>query len=33
MDKETIEKINELSGRIIALTKKIDYLINLSEGE
>lgn len=32
MDREIIERINELCGRIIVLSKKIDTLIALVEG-
>lgn len=32
MDKEIMERINELSGRIIVLSKKIEALITLIEG-
>jgi|GEM_PF-2231561 hypothetical protein len=33
MEKEIMEKINELSARIIALTKKIDALAALMQGD
>lgn len=32
MDKEIMERINELSARIIVLSKKIDTLVELVEG-
>lgn len=32
MDKETIERIKELSARVITLSKKIDQLIGLVQG-
>lgn len=32
MDKEIIERINELSSKVLSLSKKIEYLISLIEG-
>lgn len=32
MDKEALERINELSARVLALTKKIESLISLMGG-